>query len=205
MSDKERNELQSGKLEALDDDNAIVVRKTRNVARRKALLDWTQIATNILLPVTILITVYGLYWQNQIERKSASQRQVEIFYSSELMSAQSVLFSLWTEADPSALDEPLPRDVVDQFVETSIGMSSMNRASVDTAIIALTTFFDRTQACIESVRCDEAELQIQLGVYARDLHCLYVGQINRIGSRFGASRLGDGLKSFVTKNGGCAT
>lgn len=203
MVDEADAPKQSQLADELDERNALTIKRTKRVQTREQLVGWTTIAANLAVPITLGIAAFGLWNQSHQDRSDASARQIELFYSENLGRAQSVLLSLWDGADLAVLRSPQSRQFINLFVEKTIATSPIERKAVVSAIVNLSSYFDRVEACIEAKRCDETELLDQLGQYGRDFFCIYEGQIETIRQDSLLLSLGAGLKQFSIQAGGC--
>lgn len=185
------------------EDPIVTIRRTRNIRRRKALVDWTQISANILVPLAIIVAATGLYFDRVQSNRDASSRHIELFYSESLTFAQLTLFKLWQGQDLSILRNALSRKFVNQFVSRRIEASGIERDAVNSSIISITSYFDSAEVCIASGRCDESELLNHVGAYGRDFFCFYAGQIQELQNVNLINYLGDGLQEFAGRAGGC--
>lgn len=176
---------------------------TQKVQWREAWVDWTQVIANILVPLAIGIAAFGLYLDNIQGNRDAASRQMELFYSEGLSSAQLTLFKLWRGQDLTVLEGTVSRRFMDEFVRLKIDASEIDRDEIISAVVSLTSYFDRVEICIASGRCDEAELLDQIGSYGRDFFCVYTGQINALRNDRLVNYLGVGLQNFAKRAGGC--
>jgi hypothetical protein len=183
--------------------NLVTFRRTEKVQRREKLRDWTQIFANILVPIAIAVAAGGLYLDNLQRGRDTASRQIELLYSEGLSASQVTLFNLWRGQDMSVLENAVSRTFVDQFVSRKIDASDIDKNEIISAIVSLTSYFDRVEICVSSGRCDEAEIVTQIGTYGRDFHCFYAGQINALRNQSLINYLGEGLRDFAERSGGC--
>lgn len=181
----------------------VTIRRTDRVRRREAIVGWTQVAANVVVPVTIALAAWGLFQDQQRQRVNAADRQVELFYNESISDARVVLFDLWSGVDMRVLGEPRSRSFVDRFVEAVIESQPEQERSVRAAIVSIATYFDRVEACIERDRCDQGEILIQIGPYGRDFYCLYAGQLQSAREESLLLAVGQGLERFTERAGGC--
>lgn len=190
-------------IDELQEDLPVVVKRTTNVQLREFWVGWTTVAANILLPVSILIAGWGLWEQNRQAKLDAASDTISMFFDDGLVAAQTTLFSLWTQKDLSVLKSPQSRSFVDALVERTIRSSDLDQAQITNAIVSITSYFDRAEACVASRRCDEEEVLNQIGRYGRDFHCVYAGQIEKLRDETLVLYLGEGLERLVQRSGGC--
>lgn len=183
----------------------VVVKRISNEQSREFWVSWTTVVANILLPVSILIAGWGLWEQNRQDKLDAASDTINLFFSDGLVAAQTTLFSLWTQKDLTVLKTPQSRNFVDAFVERTIHTSNLDRAQITNAIVSVTSYFDRADACIASGRCDEQEVLNQIGLYGRDFHCTYSGQIGTLRDETLVLYLGKGLERLAQRAGGCGS
>jgi hypothetical protein len=184
-------------------DNLVTIPHVERVQRREKLRDWTQIFANILVPIAIAVAAGGLYLDNLQRGRDTASRQIELLYSEGLSASQVTLFNLWRGQDMSVLENAVSRTFVDQFVSRKIDASGIEKNEVISAIVSLTSYFDRVEICVASGRCDEAEIVTQIGTYGRDFHCFYAGQISALRNQSLINYLGEGLRNFAERSGGC--
>jgi len=165
---------------------------------------WTQVFANILLPISILIAGWTLWEQTAQSARAASARQVDQFYSQGLLDAQNTLFRLWSQQDLDVLRTPQSRGFVDAFVERTISTSDQSPGEIRAAILSIASFFDRTETCINSGRCEPEEIIGQVGQYGRDFQCIYAHQIKIYRDELVTPYLGLGLEKFASRLGGCS-
>jgi hypothetical protein len=184
--------------------SSIAVERLSDVQIRETWVGWTQVAANILVPITLLVAVASLFiqtWQTKIDN---SNLKIESFYGEGLVAAQTTLFSLWLDEDMSPLDEPQTRHYIDALVDITIERSTVPKRDTVAALVSITTYFDRVEACLVANRCDEKTILNQIGQYGRDFYCLYQGQVDILRNQTRASaQFGSGLAAFAARNGGC--
>lgn len=178
-------------------------RRAHHVRFREACLCWTQVAANILVPVTIGLAGFGLLQNTWQQRSDAAQQQIELFYSENLGKAQQTLLLLLNDTDLMVLNEARSRSFIDAFVERAIDASGVARPEIIAAIVNLASYFDRVEVCVATGRCDEQTVLTQLGPYGRDFHCLYAGQLSALRQESLILQLGEGLEQFAGRSGGC--
>ncbi|MEM1155356.1 MAG: hypothetical protein AAGI44_14555 [Pseudomonadota bacterium] len=186
-------------------EQAITIRRTDGVRRREAFVGWSQVVANIVVPITLVLAVWGFQLDVDRQRVSASDRQVELFHSSSISDARLILFELWSDVDVWVLSEPQTREFIDHFVFTVIEADPDIQRDVNAAIISIASFFDGVETCIQRERCDDEELLAQIGRYGRDFFCLYEGQLVMARDESLLFGVGEGLGQFAERAGGCAS
>lgn len=182
---------------------AVTIRRTARVRRREAIVGWSQVVANVVVPVTLCLAVWGFLQDIQRQKTDAADRQIALFYNESISSARLVLFELWSDVDVSVLNAPRSRDFIDRFVGTVIDAQPETAREVSAAIVSIATYFDRVETCIQRRRCDQEEILAQIGPYGRDFYCLYTGQLVSAREDNLLLSVGQGLRQFADRLGGC--
>lgn len=163
----------------------------------------TQIFANIAVPLTIVVGIAGLLMQSWTSKAESSRDQVAGFYGAEMMDARATLIGLWIDRDLSSFSRIMSRKAIDALVDRVVATSEIPHAEIDRSVIEIALYFDRVEACIETESCAPEDLISQIGNYARDFQCTYVGRIQRIRARSLTPTLGVGTANFAQRAGGC--
>ena len=102
-----------------EDDEALLIKRTRRVRTREAWVGWTQVVANVLVPLALIVAVLNLVEQAREARRDASARQIELFYSEGVAKSQATLFAIWLDQNIEVLRAARRKSFIDEFVTVS--------------------------------------------------------------------------------------
>ncbi|WP_143439081.1 DUF4760 domain-containing protein [Hoeflea halophila] len=154
-----------------------------------------------VVSVSVIVAVMAYLNESNKQRRQFTMELALPFFSGELQDAKERLFltiqSIQMKVEPARLGA----SDLQTYIAKSEEFSNASDRKLNSALLALSSFFNSAERCTQSGLCDAELMRDLISKDAMAIHCVFSGYLNQMAISSNTTELLSGLAFF--KSGEC--
>ena len=161
-----------------------------------------EVISALVVSVSVVIAVMAYLNETDKQRRQFTMELALQYFAGDLQDAKDQLFYKIQEVQTRAAPAVLGASDLRVFIAKSSDPSQREEQDLSSALLAVSSFFNSAQRCVDAGLCDEALMRRLIGEDATSIQCIFSGYLDQMAALSNVKGLSSGLRFF--QEGQCA-